>query len=96
MKIEDLELVLKELKKRVKRGDVYYADYDVRGKFNLLIRESLKLFPDKKAKLEELRKKVIERNHGPYGSDILDAIMEIQKFLDVMAQKDIKEHILYT
>ena len=91
MKNEDLELMLKELDDKVRHGDVYYADSIVKGLFNSLIRGSLKLFPDKNVKLLEMKKSVMEKNHGPYGSDILIVVKEIRRFLDAKIEKDLRD-----
>ena len=83
METKDLQRLLEELKKNVKKGDVYYSDNKIKRLFNELIKEALTAIPDKSQKLIELKKKIMERNHGPFGSDLLDACMVIEGFLKI-------------
>jgi len=83
---------IKYLNNTVKKGDVYYSHSKVKNQFNLLMRESAVLFHDKENKILELKKKVIDRNHGPFGGDILSACKVIEGFLDRKLGQDLKEH----
>ena len=90
MEMNKLSTILDELKNHVKSGDVYYSDHKIKLKFNELIKESVTLFKDKSEKLNELKNKTINKPHGPYGSDILKACSEIEKYLSAEYQKELK------
>jgi len=91
MENQKVEVILQELKNGVKIGDVYYSDNKTKRVFNELIREALKLFPEKSEKLLDLKKKTMERDHGPFGSDILEICSVVEGFLKIKVQKDLKE-----
>ena len=91
MAIEKIETLLRELKSRVKSGDVYYSHNFVKQQFSELIRESVPLLPDKSQKLQDLKKKTLARHYGPYGSDILQVCALIEEFLDLKKEKDLRE-----
>lgn len=92
METDALVEYVKYLTNTVKGGDVYYSHNKVKDQFNLLMRESAVIFHDKKIRILELKKKVIDRHHGPYGSDILNACKVIEEYLDKKLGRDLKEH----
>ncbi len=89
MDSEKLAAIINELTSKIKKGDVYYANQDVKNSFSKLMRTVEDVFPEKKLRIQELKTKVMARNHGPYGSDILETCREIASFIE--KKKDIKE-----
>lgn len=79
MDSEKVETLLKELKTNIKRGNVYYDNPKIKRQFSQLIKFSMKLLPEQKAKLEEFKTKVLDRPHGPFGSDILNSCKTISQ-----------------
>src|SRR3990167_8001589 len=91
MDYENIAELIAELKNKVKKGDVYYANQDVKNSFSKLMRTVEEVFPEKKVRIQELKINVITRNHGPYGSDILEACKEITALIEKKKEKGIKE-----
>ncbi len=87
----EVETLISEVKKSVRKGDVYYSNNKIKRLFNELIKGALIVIPEKSQKLTELKKKIMERNHGPFGSDILDACMIIEGFLKLKDKSKIGE-----
>lgn len=88
--IDKIEELIKTLKKGVKEGDVYYASNAVKRQFSQLIQFSLVIFLDNTQKILDFRRKVMDRHHGPYGSDIIYACNFIKALLDKKLEKDLK------
>ncbi len=84
--------ILEELKKKVKSKDVYYADTKIKNLFIELIKSAAKLFPEKSKLLLELKNKTVDRNHGPYGDDILEACKIIGGFFGKKVTKAFLAH----
>lgn len=87
----NIEKLINNLEKAVKEGDVYYANTHVKMQFTKLMQESLMLFLDKTQKILELKRKVMNRHHGPYGSDILNSCKIVKGFLDKKVENDLRE-----
>lgn len=92
MSTEKILQLLENLKKTVKKSDIYYADTKVKTACHQLFREAIKSFPDHIDKIKELKKKTMDRSHGPFGSDILQSIKAIEKFTERKVQKEMKEN----
>lgn len=92
METDNLISCIKYLKETVKEGDVYYSNNKVKANFSLLMRESAMIFNDRANKINEIRSKVMERNHGPYGSDILKNCKFIEDLLNKKLESDLKSN----
>lgn len=84
--MEKINETLGKLEK-VNKGDIYYADSAVKRLYSELIREAVSIFPDKSDKLMNLKKKTIERHHGPFGSDILEDCKFVRELLSKKGMK---------
>ena len=95
MSKEDLNSIIEELQNNVKPGDVYYANNKLKKQFNTVIQESINLFLDEPEKLMRLKRKVIDRSHGPFGSDILNVCKTIKSLLDKKIEKELKGNKIF-
>ena len=91
MDSEKIAELIDELKSKIKKGDVYYANQGIKNSFSKLMKSAEDIFPEKKLKIQELKTNVLSRNHGPYGSDILAACNELVILMEKKKEKDIKE-----
>jgi len=93
MEKEKIDQILDDLNS-VKKGEVYYDNNKVKRQFSELLRLSMKLMPEKKDKISELRNKVMNRPHGPFGSDILTTSKLLKGFLDKTPKESVKKQFL--
>ncbi len=89
MEIEKLEWFLSQLR-TVKNGEVYYDNNTVKRQFSELIRLSISAIPEHQTKITDLRSKVMNRPHGPFGSDIISACQIITVLLEKTKRKESK------
>ena len=92
MELQELVTSLDYLKYTVKEKDVYYSHAKVKTQFTVLMRQAAMIFHEKEQKIAELKKKVMDRPHGPYGSDLLMACSFIYDLLDKKLAQDLKTH----
>ncbi|MFH1591946.1 MAG: hypothetical protein ABIB47_01115 [Candidatus Woesearchaeota archaeon] len=93
MENERIEQLLQDLK-TVKKGDVYYDNPKIKKQFSDLIGLSIKLMPENKEKLLELKEKVMNRPHGPFGSDVISSCKLLKGFLDKNIKNETKKQFL--
>ena len=87
----ELENSINELKTSVKKGDVYYDDSKIKKQFSDIIRNSIKILPEKRNLFQDIKTKVMDRHHGPFGSDILNNLKTIADLLNKDISKAIKD-----
>ena len=91
----NIEQLLTEIKSKVKIGYVYYDNSSLKKQFSELVAAAIKIFPEEKDKLVSLKVKVLQRPHGPFGADIINACEFVEKIIVKKESKTSKSFLRY-